>query len=55
MRKFKEKGDPRNSEEDFSFLYIISFVNFSNELANGWNLWENGPVFSKKNMEIHVA
>jgi hypothetical protein len=39
-----------------SLLYIISFVNFfyffSNGVMDGWNLWENGQVFSKKNMEF---
>jgi hypothetical protein len=42
-----------------SLLYIIYFVNFfyffSNGVMDGWNLWENGQVFSKKNMEFQVA
>jgi hypothetical protein len=41
-----------------SFLYIISFVNFfffSIEVTDGWSLWENGPIFLKRNMEFQVV
>jgi hypothetical protein len=36
------------------FSHIIYFVNFffSNGVTNGWNFWENGPVFSKKNIKF---
>jgi hypothetical protein len=60
MRKFRAKGIQEIERRIFilSFLYIISFVNFfffSNGVTDGWNLWENGRVFSKKNMEFQVA
>jgi hypothetical protein len=40
-----------------SLLYIIYFVNFSSfhGVMDGWDFWENGRLFSKKNMEFRVA
>jgi hypothetical protein len=60
MRKFRAKGIQELERRILilSLLYIISFVNFSffsNGVMDGWNLWENGRVFSKKNMEFQVA
>ena len=56
MRKFRAK-DPRIGEEDlypFSFVYysFCKLFFFSNGVMDGLNLWENGSVFSKKNMEF---
>ena len=52
--------DPRNWEEDFnlfSFVYCLfcKLFFFSSGVMDGWNLWLNGKVFSKKNMEFQVA
>ena len=60
MRKFRAMGIQEIERRIFilSLLYIIYFVNFlffSNGVMDGWNLWENGRVFSKKNMEFQVA
>jgi hypothetical protein len=57
MRKIRARGDPRIGEEDFypfSFVYYLfcKLFFFSNGVTDGWNLWENGRVFSKKNMEF---
>ena len=55
-----EPLDRRNWEEDFNpfssiyYLFCKLFF-FSNGVTDGWNLWENGQVFSKKNMEFQVA
>jgi hypothetical protein len=51
--------DPRIGEEDFNpFSFVYYFFRkiffFSNGVMNGWNIWENGRVFSKKNMEFQV-
>jgi hypothetical protein len=56
MRKFRAK-DPRNGEDDFdhfSFVYYFFCKKHfsSNGVTDGWNIWENGQVFSKKNMEF---
>jgi hypothetical protein len=60
MRKFKAKGiqeiERRIFILSFCILFILQFfILFSNGVTNGWNLWENGPIFSKKNMEFQVA
>ena len=60
MRKFgaKEKHKIERMIFILSFLYImyfVIFVFFSNGVTDGWNLWENEQVFSKKNMEFQVA
>jgi hypothetical protein len=59
MRKFRAKGDPRNSEEDFYpffFVYYLFCKLFLFKRSNGWlEFWENGPVFSKKNMKFQIA
>ena len=60
MRKFRAIGIQEIERRIFilSLLYIIYFVIFfffSNGVTDGWNLWENGQVFSKKNMEFQVA
>jgi hypothetical protein len=60
MRKFRAMGIQEIKRRNFilSLLYIVSFVIFfffSNRVTNGWNLWENGQIFSKKNMEFQVA
>jgi hypothetical protein len=57
MITFREKGDLRNSEEYFdAFFFVYYFFCklffFSNGVIDGWNLWENGPLFLKKNMEF---
>jgi hypothetical protein len=59
MRKFKAMEIQEIERRIFilSLLYIISFVNFfffSNGITDGWNVWENGQVFSKKNMEFQT-
>jgi hypothetical protein len=60
MRKFRAMEIEELERRIFilSLLYIISFVNFfffSNGVTDGWNLWENERVFSKKNMKFQVA
>jgi hypothetical protein len=60
MRKFGARGGRLKKFIGgfLSFLfYIIYFVNFffSKGVMDGWNFWENGPVFLKKNMEFHIA
>jgi hypothetical protein len=55
-----EPKDPRIGEEDFypfSFVYYLfcKLFFFSNGVTDGWNLWENERIFSKKNMEFEVA
>jgi hypothetical protein len=60
MRKIRARGDPRIGDKDFypfSFVYYL-FCNpffFSNGVTDGWNLWKNGRVFLKKNMEFQVV
>ena len=49
-----EPRDRRNGEEDFDPLSFVCYF-FSNGVTDGWNLWENEQVFSKKNMEFQVA
>jgi hypothetical protein len=60
MRKFRAMEIQEIERMIFilSLLYIISFVNlffFSNGVMDGWNLWENGQVFPKKNIKFQVA
>jgi hypothetical protein len=60
MRKFRAIGIQELERRILilSLLYIISFINFyffSNGVMDGWNLWENRRLFSKKNMEFQVA
>jgi hypothetical protein len=60
MRKFRAQGEGGNGEEYFYPLFFVYYFFcklffFSNGVTDGWNLWENGPVFSKKNMEFQVA
>jgi hypothetical protein len=60
MRKFRAMEIEEIGRMIFilSLLYIISFVNFfffSSGVTDGWNLWKNEQVFSKKNMEFQVA
>jgi hypothetical protein len=59
MRKFRALGGQEIERRIFilSFLYIIYFVNFFLfKWSNGWlEFWENGPVFSKKNMKFQIA
>ena len=59
MRKFRAIQIQELERRIFilSLLYIIYFVNFSSfhGVMDGWDFWENGRVFSKKNMEFRVA
>jgi hypothetical protein len=61
MRKIRAIEDRRIEEEDFnpfSFVYYCFcklFYFFSNGLIDGWKLWEDERIFSKKNMEFQVA
>jgi hypothetical protein len=60
MRKFRAREIEELERRILilSRLYIIAFVNFLFlfKWSNGWlELWENGRVFSKKNMEFQVA
>jgi hypothetical protein len=57
MRKFRAMEIEEIERRIFilSLLFIISFVNFfsfSNGVTDGWNLWENEQVFSKKNIKF---
>jgi hypothetical protein len=54
MRKFISKGSKKWRGGFLSFLFCKLFF-FSNGVTDGWNLWENGQVFLKNNMEFQVA
>jgi hypothetical protein len=64
LHKYMRKFRAEKIEEIEKRICILSFFVyynfcklffFSNGVTNGWNILENGQVFSKKKMEFQVA
>jgi hypothetical protein len=59
MRKFRamEGKKLRGGFYPFSFVYYFFGKKkfFLNGVTDGWNLWDNGQVFSKKNMKFQAT
>jgi hypothetical protein len=54
---FDESKKLRGGFLSFSFVYYFfcKLFFFSNGVTDGWNIWKNGQVFSKKDMKFQVA